>query len=400
MLLVAERSKPAVSSWAFVFGVFAASRLFYMLAGLALVGVVPLEPFHCLTLDNPFGTLNLWAHYDGAHYVKLAAEGHEGNSAAFFPLYPLLVRLAAELSGAPAAAGVLSDVGVLVSLVALPCALWFVYRVAEDGWGERAARASVLLLAFFPTAFFLHSAYTESLFLALSAGAVWAARVRRSLLLACLLAGLAAATRNVGVFLLVPLAAEWWRNRQAFGWRAVYLALAPSGLLTYAAYLWTRFGDPLLFLSEQSRWDRGFGGVFGPFASAAALAAENVRPLLDPGTYRPLGFERLIVVFSGLNNLCNLLFLVFALAALALAARKLPWHLAAYALALVLAPVFFGTESNPLMGLPRYVLVAFPLFIALGAWLGDRRVLWGLVAVSAALSLPFVALFVNWYFVA
>jgi hypothetical protein len=400
MQLVAERSKPAVSSWAFVLGVFAASRLFYVLAGLALVGVVPPEPFHRLTLDNPFGTLNPWAHYDGAHYVKLAAEGYEGNSPAFFPLYPLLVRLAATFFGAPTAAAVLSDVGVLVSLAALPFALWFVYRVAEDGWGQRAARASVLLLAFFPTAFFLHSAYTESLFLALAAGALWAARVRRSLLLACLLAGLATATRNVGVFLLVPLAAEWWRNRQAFGWRAVYLALAPSGLLAYAAYLWARFGDPLLFLSELARWDRGFGGVFGPFASAAALAVENVRPLLDPGTYRPLGVERLFVVFSGLNNLCNLLFLVFALAALALAAKKLPWHLTAYALALVLVPVFFGTESNPLMGLPRYVLVAFPLFIALGAWLGDRRVVWGLVALSAALSLPFVALFVNWYFVA
>ncbi|QIN77815.1 hypothetical protein GBA65_03990 [Rubrobacter marinus] len=39
-------------------------------------------------------------------------------------------------------------------------------------------------MAFFPTAFFFNALYTEALFLALSAGAVWAALVRRDLLLA------------------------------------------------------------------------------------------------------------------------------------------------------------------------------------------------------------------------
>ena len=90
--------------------------------------------------------------------------------------------------------------GPLLSLSFLPFALYFVYQIALDGWGERVARGTVLALAFFPTAFFLNSAYTESLFLALSAGSLWAIRVRKDLLLACVLAGLASATRNVGIF--------------------------------------------------------------------------------------------------------------------------------------------------------------------------------------------------------
>jgi Gpi18-like mannosyltransferase len=65
---------------------------------------------------------------------------------------------------------------VLVSLAFLPLALFFVYRIAEEGWGEGVARGAVLALAFFPTAFFLNSVYTESLFLALSAGSLWAMR--------------------------------------------------------------------------------------------------------------------------------------------------------------------------------------------------------------------------------
>jgi hypothetical protein len=34
-------------------------------------------------------------------------------------------------------------------------------------------------------------------------------RVRQNLLLACVLAGFAAATRNVGIFVVVPLIYEW-----------------------------------------------------------------------------------------------------------------------------------------------------------------------------------------------
>src|ERR671928_98277 len=109
-------------------------------------------------------------------------------------------------------------------------------------------RAGELALAFFPTAFFLNAVYTEALFLALTAGSYWAVRVRRNLLVAGLLGALAAATRNVGVILLVPLSLEWLRNRREFGARGLAgLALVPAGLFGYMALLWGRFGEPLLF---------------------------------------------------------------------------------------------------------------------------------------------------------
>lgn len=392
-----------LSSWGFVIAVFAASRLFYVMAGLSLIGVVPVEPFHRETFDVPFGAMSIWAHYDGDHYVHVALDGYspEGRaSPAFFPLYPLAMRLVAGLVGGPLSPGTFSVLGVAVSLTALPFALWFVYRIAEDGWGVRVARATVLTLAFFPTAFYFNAVYSESLFLLFSAGAVWAARVRRDLLLACMLAGLATATRNVGVFLLIPLVFAWWRDRSELGWRAVYLMIAPSGLLAYSCFLWLRFGEPLLFVSAQDAWGRGFGSVLGSFTAAVGSAAESVRPLLDPETYKPFGFEKLLLVLSGTNYLYNLLFLIFAVVVLAFGIRWLSADLTVYAAALVLVPVFVGAESNPLMSLPRFLLVAFPLFIVLGIALRDRYVVTGWVVTSAILSLPFVALFVNWYFVA
>jgi hypothetical protein len=52
------------------------------------------------------------------------------------------------------------------------------------------------------------------------------------------------------------------------------------------------------------------------------------------------------------------------------------------------------------MGLPRYVLVAFALFIVLGVLLENRRLPGGWLVLSAAASLVLCALFVSWRFVA
>jgi hypothetical protein len=398
-----DEKQSALSSWVFVFAVFAASRLFYIVSGLLLVGVVPVEPFHRESSDVPFGAMSIWAHYDGDHYVNAALNGYSENggaSPAFFPLYPLIVRFVVNLVGGPLLPSAVSSLGVAVSLSALPLAFWFVYRIAEDAWGTQSARTTVLTLAFFPTAFFFNAVYSESLFLLFSAGALWAARVRKDLLLACMLAGLATATRNVGIFLLIPLALAWWRDRAVLGWRVVYLAVAPSGLFAYSCFLWLRFGEPLLFLSAQGAWGRSFGGLVGSAVAAGRAAGKSARPLLDPGTYQPLSFEKVLLVLSGTNYLYNALFLLFAVIVLVAGIKHLPAELSLYAATLVLVPAFFGASSNPLMGEPRYLLVAFPLFIVLGIVLQSRRLLAAWVAVSALCSLPFVALFVNWYFVA
>src|SRR5918997_3291084 len=305
----------------FVLLAFAASRLLYLGAGSLFANMVPVSRFQAVTMDVPFGRMGLWSHWDGEHYVALAAGGYlqppEFVSPAFFPLYPLLMRSFAELFGGSVTWGSLSVWGPLISLAALPFALFFVYRIAEEHWDSGVARGAVLALALFPTAFFLNAAYTESLFLALSAGSLWAARVRRDLLLACALAALATATRNVGVFLLVPLAYEWLKGWREYGpWRgAACLALASSGLLWYAAYLWLRFGDPLLFYTQQGRWNRGATDPLTTFRNVYVRADEGARYLFGPGLLDP-SVGDLAERLGAAVNLYNLLFLCLALALL------------------------------------------------------------------------------------
>ena len=388
----------------FVLLVYATSRLFYFVAGALLVGLVPVSRFHRVTADVPFGTVNLWAHWDGEHYAYLAAGGYlqppDNVSPAFFPLYPLLIRSFAALFGGPLSHGALSLYGVLISLLALPFAFYFVYRIAEDGWGTRVAQGAVLTLAFFPTSFFLNAAYTESLFLALSAASLWAVRIRKDLLLACVLAGLATATRNVGVFLLVPLAYEWVKNVGHYGWRGAYLALAPSGLVLYASYLWWRFGDPLLFYTEQEDWGRWLSGPLTTFRNIWEGAHEGLGRLFDPNLRAEPSLANLADHLGGASSVFSLTFLVLAVVLLIMGARVLPPDLSVYAFLLVLAPALFGSPGNPLMGLPRYVLVAFPMFIVLGALLKRPPYLVAWLILSAAVSLVPCALFVTWRFVA
>jgi hypothetical protein len=389
----------------FVLTIYAASRLFYLGAGTMFAGNLPAGGFHWLTPDVPPGTLNIWAHWDGAWYSQIAAEGyHTVASTAFFPLYPLLMRSLAELFGGPLSLPALSVWGVLLSLLALPFAFYFVYNIAREGFGERAARATVLTLALFPTSFFFNAVYTESLFLALSAGSIWALQVRRDLLLACALAAFATATRNVGIFLLVPLAYEWLRGEagKEYGWGkgVACLALATSGLLAYAAYLWSRSGDLFLFYSAQGYWSRRPTGPSNSLTAVFTEAYESLEGLFRPQPLADSALEDLMGRLNGTTDAYNLLFLLFAAVLLVLGVRVLTFSLSAYTFLLVIPAVFFGKPETPLMGFPRYVLVAFPLFIVLAVLLKNRRHLRLWLGLSAAFSLVLCAEFVSWRFVA
>ncbi|CAA9444331.1 FIG00761799: membrane protein [uncultured Rubrobacteraceae bacterium] len=403
-----EREYRKGAGLGFVLAVYAASRLFYLISGSILARVVPTSGFQRVTQDVPPGSMNVWSHWDGEHYVMLAASGYltppENVSPAFFPLYPLLVRSFAELFGGPLSNEALSLLATLISLICLPFALYFLYHIALNEWGERVARGSVLCLAFFPTAFFLNSAYTESLFLMLSAGSVWAMRVRKELLLACVLAGFASATRNVGVFLVVPIVLEWIKEggvqRRGERWRVVYLALVPSGLMVYMGYLWARFGDPFLFYSAQQDWGRRATGPLATAGGAWASAVEGAGGLLDPDLWADPNLGNLANHLAGAGNFFNLVFFVLAVFVLVAGSRDLPPSLTLYGLLLIAPATLFGTPGSPLMGTPRYVLVAFPIFIVLGLLSRNRLLFGGWLVFSTLASLLLCGLFVSWRFVA
>jgi hypothetical protein len=362
----ATKERTERGAWTFVLAAFALSRLLFLGAGaIAAVGL----PWALPAGDpvEPPGFLNYWAHWDGAWYSEIAVNGYSSpERTAFFPLFPMLMRAGTFIGGGPALWGV------TISLVATVFALYFLYRIAEKMGGERVARAATLAFAFFPTAFFLNAVYTEALFVALAAGSYWAAYVRRDLLLAGVLGAFAALSRNSGVILLVPLVYEWLRSREEFGWRGLLkLALVPAGLLAYVGFLWGQFGDPLIFAHAQSAyWGRELTNPLETLARAWFDAGRGVPYLLDPATLFLDQAPRPALMASGAVNVA---FLILVLALIGAGFPILRPGLSMFAFLAVLLHILTPSPVIPLLGLPRFVLEAFPLFFVLGYPLSRSR---------------------------
>jgi hypothetical protein len=154
-----------------------------------------------------------------------------------------------------------------------------------------------------------------------------------------------------------------------------------------------------LFYGEQTRCGRE-PTVTSGLPSAFQFAYEDPLSLVNPVVYEPFGFESLVYVLSGTHRLYSLLFLLFAVAVLVAGWKLLSTDLWAYTLAILLVPVLVSSVVDHSMSMPRFILAAFPLLIALGAAvLKDRRVLVGWLLASTSVSLAFGVLFVGWHFV-
>lgn len=376
--------------------VFGTSRLFFFWAGTLAAVFLPWA-IPAGSVLEPAGLLSYWVHWDAAWYAEIATEGYGARdpaSTAFFPLFPMLVSAGSTIGGGPALWGV------IFSLAATLFATYFVYRIAEKHAGLGAARAATLCFSFFPTAFFLNTPYTEALFVALTAGSYWAAYVRRDLLLAGVLGAFAAATRNLGVLLLVPLLYEWFRHRHEFGWRGLLaLGLVPTGLLGYAAFLWARFGDPLIFARQQGAfWGRELTNPGETLGRAWAAAADGLRYVLDPAS---LFVEADPTAALSASNTLNLVFFVLFLVVMGVGFVVLPPGLSVYAFVLTLLPVLTPTPSFPLMSMPRFMLGSFPIFLVLGFVLSKSKpALYVWLVFSGILGAALAAMFTTWRWVA
>jgi hypothetical protein len=334
--------------------------------------------------------------WDAGHYVAIADRGYDlPLRAAFFPLYPVLGRVAGWAVGSPLLGAL------LVSFAALGAALYLLHRLVALEVGERYAHPAVAVLALFPTAVFLSAIYTESLFLALTVGTFYAAR-RERWALAGLCGALAAATRNTGVLLVVPLLLVPAARRRDRLW----IAAVPLGLLAVLAYWGHRGNFWAPFDAQRIFWHRGFQplggllhGLWDGAVSVAQLAAGPSHHLLATPTPEAAGQLAAPLTLATVN-LTDLAFVVFAIVALVGVARRLPLAYFAYTAVALVVAVSAPTQYEPLMSLPRYVAVFFPLQIWLAMWAVDRGRLTQTLTVSAAGLALLSAEFATWRWVA
>jgi len=385
------------------------SRLLIIAAGIGAVLIWGLSGVHDLFdtthLLSPFGhTGNTlvapFARWDSRWYLDVANHGYDASipgrpHAAFFPLYPLLLAIGGAITGQPLIAGI------VISCVCAFFAFAFLHRLTEIELGDDAARHTVYLLAFSPMAFFLSAVYSEALFLMLSVGCVLAARTGRWPWAAT--AGvLAAATRNSGILLMLPLALIWYQRRDRwvdFAW----ILFIPLGLIAFGLWTADHGGSFTDMFHAAKFWHREFDGPFSAVWQGITAAWDGARQLLSgsetPIYFRKAGGHPFVVAW---HNLLPIPFLIAAAWMLIGAIRRLPiayWSYALVSLALVLS---YPDIPQPLASFPRYMLVVFPLFMWLGWWVsrGSRTRMAVVYGVCAFGLVAFTAQFATWHWVA
>lgn len=351
----------------------------YLASRLVVVGAAAVAGWYekRLTLTT---ALTGW---DSSWYLDIARNGYPptvaaegpGNRWAFFPALPEVIRAVARTTGMS-----FEHAGIVVAFVfglTAAVAVWFAVRSV---FGSRIADRTVAVLCFFPTAYTFSMVYTEGLFLTTAALCLLFLRTRQWLLagLAACAAGL---TRNVGIVLvaacLVVGARAVLQRREL---RALAgMALAPMGIVAFVLFQWQRTGSPVSFLRAQAAWNQQWAWFSSPFQALwRVLTAPHAWS--DAGAV--LGAAAVVLVLVAIALLVHE----------HVRRRSVPVEWWIYTAGGVLAAFSPYWPSS----VPRYVMVVFPLLVALvvrlprrfdGALVGGMAVLQGALATVAFVSI-------------
>lgn len=341
---------------AIVVGAFAVSRLLLIAYGLFILSASH-HPLYAPVLPD------LLVRWDSEWYISLAQGGYSpadlhpeqpgATNYAFYPLYPLLMRLLASVSGLS-----LAWAGVLISNVCFVAALFVVFALAEDWSADKnVGRLAVLLLCCVPEGFVFSAVYTEALFLLLTSAAMLLFE-RRQYLAAGLCAALSSAVRSNGVLVIVYFGLSLLRQRGprrtlAF-WTEpeIYLpiVMAPLGLFAFWWMAMLTTGDAF---AQASTAAHGWGWH-------SSWPWTNMVERVTSTSLR----ERWPMIASLMMFLGSLTLL-----------RRSSWPLFVYCLVNFLL-FWAGTSPNSLL---RYSIVLFPIYYGVARALANRRLAAGVL---------------------
>jgi hypothetical protein len=320
------------------------------------------------------GWLELWNRWDSINYQKLAQFGYSAAGElqpllVFYPLYPWTIRLFAFVTrDYLISAFIVSTFASLVTAIVLQ-------RLVELDYSRELAQRAVWFLFIFPTSYFLHIGYTESLFLMLALSCVYAARKQRWLL-AGVFGALTCLTRANGLVLLPVLVVEagqqYWATRR-WQWRWLCIGLVGLGFGGYLLLNKYVTGNPFAFTSLMRQF-------FSKSLSSPLTGIDNALGSLtrDPSEAEMIGMQE--VLFIALGLVCTIVSWI----------KLRP----AYSVWMTGNWLLFVSVSF-VLSVPRYTLTMFPIFI-LFAMLAARRVWLAVITIWSLLYLSFFASMFAW----
>jgi hypothetical protein len=287
----------------------------------------------------------------------------------FYPLYPWTVRLFAFVTrDYLLSALIVSTIASLVTAIVL-------LRLVELDYSKELAQRAVWFLFIFPTSYFLHIGYTESLFLMLVLSCVYAARKQRWLL-AGVFGAFTCMTRANGLVLLPVLvveAAHQYQTTRRWQWQWLFIILAAAGFGVYLALNKHVTGDAFAFTSLMQQF-------FSKSLSSPLTGIDNALGSMSraPSEAEMIGTQE--VLFIALGLVCTVVSWV----------KLRP----AYSVWMTGNWLLFVSVSF-VLSVPRYTLTMFPIYI-LFAMLAARRVWFATITVWSLLYLSFFTSMFAW----
>jgi hypothetical protein len=314
------------------------------------------------------------ARWDSGYYLGIATNGYGifEHGYSFRPLFPLVIRLLypafpwLDVRSAEVLAGFLWN------LVALGLAGFYLEKLTRLVFGQGIAARTVLLLAIYPSTFFLTVIYSEATAILFLAASLYYLESERILLASSLgfLAGLARPEAFlVAIPFLVKALFEDQKMKKLMAGLAV-LASVPA----FAAYGYLQTGN-----------------IFAPLHSEITGPKCNIFCFLSNPVYQ-IANEFLPYAINFVALFLAVVFVAYPLVKGSVSARVFPYYLWTLVL---LAIIFYSGEVR---SFARFTLIVFPALWAQAEYSLTRpRFFLGLVIVYSVMMCLATVLFVNWY---
>ena len=336
-------------------------RFLAVAAGCVLVGTVTYAFFGVRGAGHqhpplPWPFLDMWVRWDAGWYEQIAAREYtysatEQSAAAYFPLYPLAMRVL-----------MLTGLNVYVSGIVLTFVFGAGAVVVFSRWATlmkpESASLATWLLVLWPFFFYIVGAiYSDALFL-LCVTSAFLMLEKGKVGWATLFGALATATRPIAPAVVLGLLIRHLELRRRAGLPIRVRDFLPlgsaAGLIAFMTFLWWRFGDPIGFVTTQVGWNQ----LSGPAAifKYGALSKMKTIDLTFP-------FFHALLAFAALASAWPM-------------RKSLGWGYSVYVAVAIGLPLI---SSRDFIGLGRYAIAVFPFFLQAASFFAERprgKVLW------------------------
>ncbi len=243
---------------------------------------------------------------DAVHYLRIAREGYaaSGENAkyiVFYPLYPLLIRIAAIVFRNYIFSAM------FVSNVCFGAAACLMYALIRIDCDDEKAMSGVFALFAAPFGVFFMGIFTESLFVMLSLLALYFIR-KKNWLGAGAAGALVSATRTQGLLLIVPAVYEIIidaAEKKKFDKKYLFTLMMPLGFIVYLCINKIMQGSFFAYVAHQAAppWYNTPAWIFEVLKTGVNMAKEH--EALSYIIYHPqtiLFFVSVAAIFYGLKK--------------------------------------------------------------------------------------------------